>query len=639
MTLTATCALTGILAWLCGGSQFEAAQKPLYLIAYLTGGWAPVKAVIEATLQRKLDVNFLMVLAAIGAAAIGDWGEGATLLFLFSLSGALEKITLERTARSIEALVELRPDTALLIRDGAESRVPVDSLQVGARVRILPAERVSVDGVVLEGKTAIDQSTITGESMPLAKQPGDEVFAGTLNQRGTIVVEVSRPSNETTLAKIVKTVREAQDEKADTERFVQRWQKPYVLCVLGGSGLMLIWHLFFPHAPHLDGIHTFSTAFRQAMVLLVGASPCAVVIATPAATLAGITRAARLGVLFKGGAYIEKLADAQVVALDKTGTITEGKPAVSSVWCPARIENSTLTAEDRLLQLAASVEQRSEHPLAQAVVAAARARNIPLLEASDFDSHTGLGAHAKIDNLWVGIGRAELFRTHGMKVPDELLEARTQGRADGQTVLLVMTREGIFGSICVADSIRPEAAGVIRRIRSLGVKHIAILTGDHASVGNAVAKAVGADTVAAGLLPEKKVIEIARLHKQFGTVIMVGDGVNDAPALGVADIGVAMGGAGTDIALETADVVIMKDDLRGIATALWLSQRTRAAISRGLLFAFTVIAVLIVGALLTDMKLWLAVLMHEGSTVFTIFSGLYLLVEKAPEEAVTSSQT
>lgn len=632
--------MCGIGAYFFGAQGQANLSLGLYAVSYLTGGWAPVGEVLGALRQRRLDVNLLMVIAAVGAASIGEWGEGATLLFLFSLSGALEKYTLERTARSIEALVELRPDTALVLRNGAEQRVPIDSIQVGERVRVLPNERVGVDGAVVDGTTSVDQSTITGESMPVGKKAGDPVYAGTLNQRGTIVVEVQRPSGETTLAHIVQTVREAQDAKADTERFVQRWQKPYVLGVLGVSASLALIHYFFPQ----EGVapdRILSSALYHAMVLLVAASPCAVVIATPAATLAGITRAARCGVLFKGGAFLEKLADVTVLAFDKTGTITQGKPGVTEVWSgrtngdplPEAGKGSPYSPEQlRMLQLAASVEQRSDHPLAQAVVAAARAHNLELLDVTDFESHTASGVHAEIGDLWIGIGKAEMFESHGHLLPAELLTRGEEMRRGGQTVLLVLTSGREYGVIGVADAVRPEAAAVLSQARKLGIQHIVLLTGDHSHVAEAVAKTIGADQVRAGLLPENKVTELARAAKKFGPVAMIGDGVNDAPALAAADIGVAMGGAGTDVALDTADVVLMKNDLRGIATALWLSRRTHAAISRGLMFSFSVIAVLVLCSMLDVLKLWVAVIGHEGSTVCTIFSGLYLLIEPMPRE-------
>ncbi len=623
--LTGICALTGLTAYFLSHNDTLKWISPyLYVVSYLSGGWTPVLEVFESLSEKRLDVNLLMVLAAVGAAVIGDWGEGATLLFLFSLSGALEKYTLERTARSISALIELRPDTALVLRNGTEERVPIDSIQPGEKVRVLPGERLAVDGVVFEGHSSIDQATITGESMPVEKNPGDAVFAGTLNQSGSVIVEVTRHANETKLADIVNTVRAAQDAKGHTDKFIQRWQAPYVIGVLLASVATLCFHYFYMPAPN-DGSTHWSHALYHAMVLLVAASPCAVVIATPAATLAGITRAAKSGVLFKAGAHLERLADITVLAIDKTGTITEGKPSVVSVW------SQNGSSDKHVLEMAAGVEQHSEHLFAQAVLQEAKARGFEVPPSGSFESHTGIGVHAKVAGVWAGIGKPALFESHAARVPADVLKKVADTYALGQTALLIGDEKGEFGVIAVADKPRPEAARILAQARKLGIKHVVILTGDHGDVAEAIAKAVGADQVRAGLLPEEKVTQIARLEREFGPVAMIGDGVNDAPALAAAEIGIAMGGAGPDVALETADVVLMKNDLRGLVNALWIAQRTRAAIKRGLLFAFTVISILVLCSLFNVLKLWIAVIGHEGSTVCAVFSGLYLLVEKAPE--------
>ena len=622
--LTAICAIAGLVAYLLGTISSQKWISPyLYAVSYLSGGWTPVLEVFGALKAKRLDVNFLMVLAAVGAAVIGDYGEGATLLFLFSLSGALEKYTLERTARSISALIELRPDTALVLREGGEVRVPIEEIEPGEKVRVLPGERLAVDGVVADGHSSIDQSTITGESMPVEKDPGDLVFAGTQNQRGSVVVQVTRRSGETKLAQIVDTVRDAQSTGGHTDKFIQRWQAPYVTGVLLASLGTLAFHYYFMPAP-ADGSSQWSHALYRAMVLLVAASPCAVVIATPAATLAGITRAARGGVLFKAGAHLERLADIAVLAIDKTGTITEGKPSVVSIW------SHNGSTETRVLELTAAVEQHSEHLFAQAVLQEAKSRGIAVPQSDSFESHTGLGVHAKVEGVWTGIGKPTLFVTHAIPVPDDVLKKVASVYALGQTALLVGNQSGEFGVIGVADKARPEAAAVLKQCRAYGIKNIVVLTGDHAGVADAVAKQVGADQVRAGLLPEDKVIQIARLEHEIGPVAMLGDGVNDAPALAAAEIGIAMGGAGTDVALETADIVLMKNDLRGLVHALWIAQRSRAAVKRGLLFAFSVISLLVLSSLFNILPLWVAVLGHEGSTVCTVFSGLFLLIEKEP---------
>ncbi|MEI6233482.1 MAG: heavy metal translocating P-type ATPase [Planctomycetota bacterium] len=624
--LTAICAVSGLTAFFISLNPGLKWLSPyLYAVSYVTGGWTPILEVFEAMMEKRLDVNLLMVLAAIGAAVIGDYGEGATLLFLFSLSGALEKYTLERTARSISALIELRPDTTLVIRNGIETRVAIDQIQIGERVRVLPGERLAVDGVVVEGHSSIDQSTITGESMPVEKNTGDTVFAGTQNQRGSVIVEVTRRSDETKLAQIVNIVRDAQDAKGHTDTFIQRWQAPYVIGVLLASATTLCFHYFYLPAP-TDGQTHWGNALYHAMVLLVAASPCAVVIATPAATLAGITRAAKCGVLFKAGAHLERLADITVLAIDKTGTITEGRPGVVSIW------SHNGTDEKRILELTASVEQHSEHLFAQAVLQEAKSRGITVPPSDSFESHTGLGVHAMIDGHWTGIGKLVLFQSHAITVPEAALKKVAEVYALGQTALLLGDDKGEFGVIAVADKPRPEAASVLKQCRDFGIKHIVILTGDHSGVADAVAKLVGADQVRAGLLPEEKVTQIARIEREFGPVAMIGDGVNDAPALAAADIGIAMGGAGTDVALDTADIVLMKNDLQSLVSALWIAHRTRAAIKRGLLFAFAVISLLVLSSLFNILPLWVAVIGHEGSTVCTVFSGLFLLIEKLPGE-------
>ena len=618
--LTGICAVTGVAGWLVSAPAWEMLSWSLFALSYLAGAWSPAQQVFQAFLKREIDVNFLMLLAALGAASIGEVGEGAVLLFLFSLSGALEKFTLERTARSIEALVELRPDTATLVRDGLEVKVPIESIQPGDLIRVVPAERLGVDGSIVEGQSSLDESTLTGESIPLEKGPGQEVFAGTLNHRGTLLVRVSRTSSETMLAKIVRLVREARDERTLLERQVERWQRPYVFAVLAGSAAAVA-------IPILVFGHDFNAAFYHGMVFLVAASPCAVMVSTPAAVLAGITRAARQGVLFKGGAYLERLAHVRALAMDKTGTVTYGKPDVVALYEPSG--NAQPLAQ--LLARAASVEHHSEHALGQAVVAEAARQGLAPQPVTEFESHVALGVHALVSGVWVGVGTEELLTSHGHAVPPALVQKGQELRLKGVTALWVFCDDGLCGVIGIADRVREEAAGTLARLRQMGIRKVVILTGDHETVGRAVAQAVGADESRCSLKPIEKVAELKRLLSEFGAVAYVGDGVNDAPALAAASVGVAMGGVGTDVALDTADLVLMRNDLRGLLFSIWLSQRTGAAIRRGLTIAFSVIAVLVVNAVLGIVPLWIAVLCHEGSTVLAIFNGLYLLVEREPQ--------
>jgi len=410
MGLTLACALFGLAG---AGIGFFHAGPPavargLYVLSYLTGGFGPTRSLLRHLGRGELDINLLMVAAAAGSAFIGHWGEGSVLLFLFSLSGALEHYTMERTSRSIESLVELRPDSALVIRGGVEVRVRVEEIRVGEEVRTIPGERFAVDGVILEGETSADESTITGEAEPVDKGPGQSVFAGTVNLTGAPRVRVTRPPEETTLAKIVRSVQDARRQKSSTERVVDRWQRPYVLFVFVGSALATAISMKIFHNP-------FGTAFYHGMVLLVAASPCAVVIATPAAMLSAITHAAQHGVLFKGSAHLERLGDVTALALDKTGTLTQGTPRVVEVW-------SSRATQDELIRLGAAVEARSEHHTARAVVAEAARRSLTLAPATEFESHSGLGAHGHVEGLWVGVGREELFRNHEISIPPDAQE-------------------------------------------------------------------------------------------------------------------------------------------------------------------------------------------------------------------------
>ena len=594
-----------------------------FVAAYVAGGYGPTINAVLALRQGQLNVDLLMIVAALGAASIGDWIEGAVLLFLFSLSGTLESFALFRTTRSIESLIQLRPREADLVReDQQEQRVPVESLQIGDIVQVRPGERFPVDGVVCGGETWADEATLTGESELVHKPLGSSVFAATINRQGSVHVRMTKAVADTTLERIVQMVQEAQAQKTPTQRFVESWQRPYVIGVFAAAVLVLLGARL---------IHTASwhDAFYHAMVLLVAASPCAVVVSSPAVMLSAIARAGRHGILFKGAVHLESLGKVDVMAFDKTGTITVGKPAVTEVW------TSRETDATRLLSLAATVEKRSEHPLGVPVVDEVQRRNISLSTSSlqDFHSHTGLGVHARIDGTWVGVGREGLFETHEITFPPELIAEAQRVRQLGQTALLLVAHEeSLFGVVAVADQVRPEAAATIDALKRLGVHRIVILTGDHERVAQAIGRQLQADEICAGLLPDQKVLELRRLADHGRIVAMVGDGVNDAPALATARVGVAMGGAGTDVALEVADVVLMRDDLRSLPLAVWISRLARRRVRQNMIFAFTMIGVLVLSTFF-DLPLWLGVLGHEGSTVLVVFNGLRLLWEKLPRFA------
>jgi Cd2+/Zn2+-exporting ATPase len=612
---TGLCAVFGLIGAAIGHGPVAVA---MYCVAYLAGGAEAAVSAVRNLKRLRLDVDLLMILAAAGAAVLGDWGEGAALLFLFSLSNTLEAYALYRTTRSIDALIRLRPREASRVSGNDEHRVPIEVLGVGDVVRVRPGERFPVDGEVVDGETWADEATLTGESEPVAKRVGSPIFAATINGRGSVLVRMTRAVADTTLEKIVRLVREAQSEKTPTQQLVESWRGPYVLGVLAAASFVFVATWFLHHEGTRD-------AFYHAMVMLVVASPCAVVVGPPAVLLAAVARAARNGVLVKGGEPLEALGDVDLVAFDKTGTITRGQPSVAAVWATDDL------GSDRLLDLAAAVERRSEHHLGAAVVAEAERRGLAAAcEVSEFEVHTGEGVHARVDGRWVGAGREALFASHDVAVPGDVAHEADRSRQRGQTALLVVATDDAKttgGVIALADQPRPEAAATIAALRKVGVRSIVILTGDHARVAEAVARDVGADAVRSGLYPEDKVIELRRFMDSGARVAMLGDGINDAPALATATVGIAMGGAGTDVALEVADVVLMRDDLSALPFAIWLGRKARQRVRQNLGFAFGVIGLLVLSSFF-GLPLWLGVIGHEGSTLIVVLNGLRLLWER-----------
>jgi Cd2+/Zn2+-exporting ATPase len=611
---TAVCLIGGLLGWV---SAAAAPTVPptvsvaAFGVAAVAGGVGPLIEALSALVRGRLTVDLLMVMAASGAAFIGSYGEAVVLLFLFSLSNALEHYAMYRTHRSVAKLMGLRPDTATVVRDGVETRVPVGQLRIGDLVRVRPGERFPVDGAVEEGDTDADEATLTGESVPVPKTVGSPVFAGTINGAGSIAVRTGKAPGDTMLERIVQVVRAAQAEKTPAQRFVESWQQPYVL------GVMALTALTFA-ANYWGMARAAEPAFYQAMVMLVAASPCAVVISAPAVMLSAIAAAARGGVLIKGAGHLETLGRVRIIAFDKTGTLTIGKPAVTQVWVPEGGD------PDGLLALAAAVERRSEHPLARAVAAEADRRRLSAPEPERFENHVGAGVHGVVAGTWVGVGRDELFAAHDIAVPEAVSQAAARLRAEGAAALLAGTGDGGFAVIALVDRVRPEAAGTLADLRRLGVADTVILTGDHARVAETVAAAVGAARVKADLLPADKVAALRALAAE-GPVAMVGDGVNDAPALAAADIGIAMGKGGSDVALETADVVLMGDDLTALPFAVQVGRTARRRVIQNLVFAGSAIAVLITGTLV-GLPLWLAVIGHEGGTLLVVANGLRMLL-------------
>ncbi len=601
------------------------ATHALYTGAYIFAGQQGVRSAIASLREKVLDVDVLMVLAALGAACIGAPFEGALLLFLFSFSNVLQRHAMDRTQKAIEALLTLRPSEALVKRGAETIRIPVEEIEIGEIVIVRPGEQIAVDGVLLEGSTNVDEASLTGESMPVSKSVGSPLFAGTINQSGGIELRVTKRSEDSTLARMVKLVAEAQAEKSKTQRFLERAEQYYAMGVIAFTiGVFLV--------PFLFNGEEFATAFYRAMTIMVVASPCALVISTPATVLSAIGGAARRGILIKGGSHLERAAKIDIVAIDKTGTLTVGKPSLTEIVTASGIHplHGTLPGNALyLLQIAAALEMKSEHPLAHAIVKSANNLGIDPPVATDFQSTAGKGAEATIGDTRHLVGSERLF--HELKATglDVLGELSQPLQAMGKTCVWLGIRDGdavtAEAVLVMADTIRPAARRLADDLHRLGVKKVVMLTGDQRAVAEAIAREAKVDEVRAGLLPEDK-LEVIRLLKQEGSVMMVGDGVNDAPALAMADIGVAMGAAGTDVAMETADIVLMGDRLENIPLLLAHTRRAKRVLLQNLVFASAVIVVLIFAALGFSLALPLGVVGHEGSTVLVCLNGLRLLL-------------
>ena len=543
---------------------------PLYVLATVVGGFHSAKSGYYSLRSLSLDMNFLMTVAVIGAAAIGEWSEGAAVAFLFSFGNTLQAYTLDKTRQSIRSLMELVPPEALVRRGKEEVRLHVEEIVVGDIVIIKPGERIAMDGIVLRGVSAVNQAAITGESIPVEKTTGDIVYAGTMNEHGGLEIEVTKTADNSTLARISLLVEEAQGQKAPSQQFVEVFAKYYTpLVLLSAAGVMVLPWLFFQQP--------FAPWFYNGLVLLVISCPCALVISTPVSIVSAIGNASRRGVLIKGGAYLEQMGSIQAVAFDKTGTLTQGRPVVTDI-----VATHGYT-DNEILRLAASIEKWSEHPLAQAVVK--RANGLELKTASHFKALVGRGAQAHVDGQMMYIGNLRLFDELGfdlMPHEDRLADLEQQGK----TVILLGAQKSIYGMLAVADTLRENSREALQSLHRVGVKHIGMLTGDNERVAGAIARKLELDDYYSELLPEDKVATIKKIIKKYGNVVMVGDGVNDAPALAVATVGVAMGVAGSDVALETADVALMTDDLSKLAYIIKLSHKTVAIIKQNVASPF-----------------------------------------------------
>ncbi|MDU0257279.1 heavy metal translocating P-type ATPase [Streptomyces sp. PU10] len=571
---------------------------PLYAVAYAAGGWEPALEGLRALREKTLDVDLLMIVAALGAAAIGQVLDGALLIVIFATSGALEALATARTADSVRGLLDLAPTTATRVRDGNEETVPTADLAVGDLVLVRPGERIGADGTVVEGAGEVDQATITGESLPVLKRSGDDVFAGTLNGTGALRVRVGRDPADSVIARIVTLVAEASRTKAPTQLFIEKIEQRYsvgvVVATLAVFGI--------PLAFGAD----LTDALLRAMTFMIVASPCAVVLATMPPLLSAIANAGRHGVLVKSAVAMERLGEIDTAALDKTGTLTEGTPEVTAVHPLA----GSGVGEDALLALAAAAEHPSEHPLARAIVAAARARGLRIAPVEDFTAAPGRGVTAVVDGRTVHVGRAD--------------------SPEGAETTVRVTRDGtLLGTLALTDRLRADAAPATAALTALTGTAPTLLTGDHAAAAARVAEATGITDVRAGLLPEDKVEAVRERERAGRKVLFVGDGVNDAPALAAAHAGVAMGGARLDLALETADAVVVRDELTAVPAVVRLSRRARRLVVQNLAVAGVFITVLVLWDLIGHLPLPLGVAGHEGSTVLVGLNGLRLLRESA----------
>ena len=597
-------------------SRFTAAPgeiiAALYAAAYLAGGFDVARHAWHSLKTGRFDTDLLMVTAALGAAAIGAAADGALLLFLFSLGHALEELALDRARQAVRKLGALTPKAALVRRNGAELEVPVERLDLADVVIVRPGVRIPVDGQVVAGASGVDQSPVTGESVPVDKAAGDPVFAGSVNGEGALEVKVTRLAKDSTLSRVMQLVEEAQGQKARTQRTVETFTGRLVPVVLVGAALLIT-------VPPLFGF-AFEDSFLRAMTLLVAASPCALALAAPSAMLAGIAQAARHGVLVKGGVHLETLGALEAVAFDKTGTLTHGRPEVTNV---VPLEGSRFD-RDRLLALAAAVEKRSGHPLAQAVVRAAERRSLPVAEAGELTSLTGRGVRAEVNGTLVRLGNRKLFEEAGIAIPGAVSVSLRALESEGATTMIVGVGSEAVGVLALADELRANARDTIERLHRMGVRETMLLTGDNPLAAARVARALGIDRVRAGLLPESKVAAIRELAAGR-TLAMVGDGVNDAPALASATVGIAMGGAGTDVALETADVALMGDDLGKLPFAVGLGRATRTVLRQNLGVALVVMVTLVVAAATGLAGVSSAIILHEGSTLAVALNSLRLL--------------
>ena len=585
----------------------EAVSIALYVVAALIGAFHWGREALESIPKLRINIDVLMGVATVGAAALGLWEEAAFLAFLYGAAEAVEEYTYDRTRKAIRALLDLAPKEAHVLRDGQEVTIAAEELVPGDVFRVRPGESLPTDGTILSGATALNEAAVTGESVPVEKGPGAEVFAGSFNATGSIEVIVTSRFEDNTLSRIIHLVEEAQEQKTNTQRFIDKFGDRYSPAVLGGALVML-------GVPLVFGLDFREWAVR-AVTLTVAGAPCALVMSTPVAVAAAIGTAGKRGVLIKGGLHLETLGLLKALALDKTGTITRGTPHVTEIVPLGELDKAAV------LRLAGSVENLSEHPLAKAIVTAARGDGASIVEVEGFQALTGAGAKARIEGQDVYVGSVELFRSlnAALNSAETLADER---RAEGETAVLVGSETRVWGLLSIRDQLRPEAKEAMQELHAAGIKKTLMLTGDNERTALAIAREVGIDDIRAGLKPEDKSTAVREIAAQYGKTGMVGDGVNDAPALAAADVGIAMGTGGTDAAIEAADVALIGDDLRGVVYAVRLGKRAQFISRQNIVFSLLLLAVLIPTAVAGVLTVAIAVTAHEVAELIAVLNGL-----------------
>lgn len=629
--------ICGVLLGIGFGLSFVAVPQWIslacYIGAYFFGGFYTAKEAVETVAKGGFEIDFLMLVAAIGAAILGEWAEGALLLFLFSLGHALEHYAMNKARKSIAALAELAPKTALLKKNGKTEEVGIEKLNIGDIIVVKPNTKISADGVVVDGQSSVNQASITGESVPVDKVPVEDiekeysevddindenrVFAGTINGNNTLEIKVIKAAKDSTLSRLVQLVNEAQTQKSPTQLLTDRFEKYFVPSVLILVGILLFAFLVIDEP--------FSASFYRAMAVLVAASPCALAISTPSAVLSGVARAARGGVLIKGGRPLEDLGELTALAFDKTGTLTEGKPKLTQVVALGDI------SDNELLKIAVAVESLSDHPLAKAVVRDGKERlegeEIP--DASNLEAVLGKGIKATLGNDKIYVGNLDLYEGLDKSTPSDKIATKVRGlEGGGNTTMLIRKNKEYIGIIALMDTPREAAKKTLSELKEIGIKRMIMLTGDNQKVADAVAEEIGLTDAWGSLLPEEKVEVIKKLKEKESKVAMVGDGVNDAPAMANSTVGIAMGAAGSDVALETADIALMADKLETLPFAIGLSRQSKSIIKQNLWVSLGIVALLIPATIFGFANIGVAVVIHEGSTLLVVFNALRLLAYK-----------